>query len=59
AGLLKMAGEGLLDSSEKVAVVITGNGLKDIESARKSVGAALKVAPDLKDLQKKLGKIGS
>jgi len=56
AGLLKMAEEGLLEPSEKVAVVITGNGLKDIESARKSVGEPLRVAPDLEDLRKKLDK---
>ena len=57
AGLLEMAYQGLLDPEERVAVVITGNGLKDIESARKSVGEPLRVVPDLKDLQRKLSKV--
>jgi threonine synthase len=59
AGLLEMAERGLLGSSERIAVVITGNGLKDIESARKSVGEPLRVDPDLKDLQRKLREIPS
>ncbi len=39
AGFKKMAQKGLIDPQETVAIVVTGNGLKDIVSARRSVGS--------------------
>jgi threonine synthase len=50
-----MAREGLLGSDERVALVVTGNGLKDIASARKAVGEPLRVEPSLAALEKALG----
>lgn len=50
AGFKKMAEAGLLDKGERVAAVVTGNGLKDIESAKKAVGKALTCPPDVEIL---------
>ncbi|MDL2298567.1 threonine synthase [Synergistaceae bacterium OttesenSCG-928-D05] len=47
AGFKKMAAAGKIGKDERVAVVVTGNGLKDIESAKKSVGKALLCEPDI------------
>ncbi len=55
AGLVKMATQGGgLSSSDRVAVVVTGNGLKDIVSARKAVGRPLVVEPNIESLAGKL-----
>lgn len=50
AGLLKAAEEKLFNADEEVVVLCTGNGLKDIATARKSVGQAPKVAPRLDEV---------
>jgi threonine synthase len=50
AGLLKAAREGMLDRSERVVVLVTGNGLKDVASARRAVGEAHRIAPRLEDV---------
>ena len=55
AGFRKAAQSGALSSGDRVAVVVTGNGLKDISNAQKSVPPALSVAPDLAELESKLG----
>ncbi|MCL1940488.1 MAG: threonine synthase [Synergistaceae bacterium] len=47
AGFRRMARDGKLKNSERVAVVVTGNGLKDIEGAQKSVGKARSCVPDI------------
>jgi threonine synthase len=52
AGFKKMARCGCLNASERVAIVVTGNGLKDIASAQKSVGSAVMVSPDLADFER-------
>ena len=54
AGFKKMARLGGLRNDERVVVVVTGNGLKDIESARKTAGKAIHCAPDLDELEKLL-----
>ena len=54
AGFLKAAQAGVLDATDRVAVVVTGNGLKDIANAQKSVPPAISVAPDLEELERKL-----
>ena len=48
AGFCHMALCGKLKSCERIAIVITGNGLKDIDSAKKSTGKALSCVPDIK-----------
>ncbi len=47
AGFKRMAQDGLLGSCETVAIVVTGNGLKDIVSAKKSVGVPTMVEPNM------------
>ncbi|OPZ55073.1 MAG: hypothetical protein BWY88_01438 [Synergistetes bacterium ADurb.Bin520] len=44
---------------EVVAVVVTGNGLKDVPSARRATGAPLVVDPDLGDLLRKMAEGGA
>lgn len=51
-GLEKAVGEGKIRPEDRVAVVITGNGLKDVNSAMKSVGKPYLVKPDLEELKK-------
>ena len=58
AGFRKMAGEGKLGKDERVAVVVTGNGLKDIESARKSVGAPIVSEPSIESFSVQLERSG-
>jgi len=52
AGFRKMAMEGKTGPDETIAVVVTGNGLKDIESAKRSVGQALSCAPDIEEFSR-------
>ncbi len=52
AGLAKAARAGQLRKNERVTVIITGNGLKDVASARKTVGKPHLIRPDLKDLKR-------
>ncbi|MFL6214858.1 MAG: threonine synthase [Blastocatellia bacterium] len=47
AGLVKLADASAMTSDERVLLMLTGNGLKDIESARRAVGEPLRVRPDL------------
>jgi threonine synthase len=52
AGLVKSLGLGKIKANESVAVVATGNGLKDVNSAIKAVGSPVKVKPELAELDK-------
>jgi threonine synthase len=54
AGLVKAVENGLVDAEERIVVLSTGNGLKDIASARKSVGEPLVVNKDLADVKRAL-----
>lgn len=54
AGIKKAVEKGIIKPSESVAVVVTGNGLKDIKNAEKAVGAPLTVQPNLKKLSQLL-----
>ena len=46
AGLLKMVAEGKL-GGKRAAVMVTGNGLKDIVTARRVAGTAIEIEPSL------------
>ena len=52
AGFRKMALAGEIGQDETIAVVVTGNGLKDIESAKRSGGQALSCAPDIDEFSR-------
>ena len=51
AGLKKAVKNGLIGPEEKVAAVITGNGLKDVKNARRAAGGPMEVEPDIKKLE--------
>ncbi len=54
AGFMKLRESDAIQSDERVALVITGSGLKDINTARRSVGEPLRIQPDLAELDKLL-----
>lgn len=54
AGLVKMCENGAIKSDERVLLLLTGNGLKDIDAARRAVKEPLRVRPDLDELSKLL-----
>ena len=58
AGLVKAAEQGLVNADERIVVLNTGNGLKDIKSAMKSVELAgtepYYVEPNLSDLKRQV-----
>ena len=55
AGLKQAVSGGYVQADDRVAVLVTGSGLKDIRSAMKSVGSAQRVAPDLEAVREALG----
>ncbi len=59
AGLQKLVREGKIDPEERVVVVVTGNGLKDVASAIKATGEPYRVEPTLEALKKLISTISS
>ena len=61
AGLLKAINEGLVSRDERIVVINTGNGLKDVSGAMKAVEQVgtrpYPVAPDMDDLKRVLAEI--
>ena len=55
AGLMKLSREGKLPKDATVVSIVTGNGLKDIESAIRSVGEPIHCNNDLKEFEEKFG----
>jgi threonine synthase len=51
AGLARARAQGIVKSDESALVVITGNGLKDVQSARQAAGEPLSIKPDLRELE--------
>ena len=49
-----MAQNGCLKPTDRAAVIISGNGLKDVASAQKAVAPAPKVEPSMEALEKLL-----
>jgi threonine synthase len=62
AGLLKALDEELVRPDERIVVLVTGNGLKDVASAMKSVEQVgtqpYHVSPDLEDLKRVMDRVG-
>jgi threonine synthase len=52
AGLRQAVADGLMEPDERIVVLSTGNGLKDVASARKSVGEPFVVDCDLSAVKK-------
>jgi threonine synthase len=52
AGLVKQCETGAAKPDERVLVMLTGSGLKDIESTRKAAGEPLRIKPDLDELDR-------
>jgi threonine synthase len=55
AGVKTAVNQGVIAASESVAVIITGNGLKDVQSAIKAGGRPTAVAPDLEAVKRAVG----
>ncbi|MCJ7823948.1 MAG: pyridoxal-phosphate dependent enzyme, partial [Anaerolineales bacterium] len=55
AGLLAALDANLLDSQDRVLVLNTGNGLKDIKAARQAAGEAAVIKPTLEALREVRG----
>jgi threonine synthase len=54
AGLIKALGQDLLDKHDRIVVLATGSGLKDIDSVMRAVGDARLVKPDMADVARSL-----
>jgi threonine synthase len=54
AGFVKACESGGLKSAERVLLMLTGNGLKDIDTARRAVNEPLRVRPDLEELIRRI-----
>ena len=53
-----MLDDGLVRPDERIVVLVTGNGLKDVASAMKSAGAPHYVDPDVADLKRLVERLG-
>lgn len=58
AGLVKAVAQGMVDLDERVVVLATGSGLKDVSTAMRSVGQPVVVAPDLGEVRRALSTMG-
>ena len=54
AGFKAMCASGTIKSDERVLLMLTGNGLKDVDAARPSSKEPLRVRPDLDELSRLL-----
>jgi threonine synthase len=52
AGVRRAVELGVIHPSESVALIMTGNGLKDVESAMRAVGRAIQVRPEMEDVRR-------
>jgi threonine synthase len=57
AGFTKAAEAGLVGRDDHVTVLVTGNGLKDVASARKAVAEAHRVDASIDDVSRVAGEI--
>lgn len=57
AGVLRLTREGVLGQEESSALMITGNGLKDIKNAMKVAGNPYRIKPTLSDLERVVQRI--
>ena len=52
AGVKRAVEAGIIAPSESVAIIVTGNGLKDIQRAIRAVGRPISVRPDIEEVRK-------
>jgi threonine synthase len=52
AGMLKALKEGKINKTDKVVVIVTGNGLKDVDSAAKAGGEPIIINPAIRDVER-------
>ena len=52
AGFVKLREQGVIQSDERVVLISTGSGLKDINTARRAVGEPLRIQPDITELDR-------
>lgn len=57
AALIRLTRQGLLDRDERVALMITGNGLKDIDAASRAAGDPVRIEPDFEAVQRAVHQI--
>ena len=50
AGFVRQCEMGAIKPGERVLLMLTGNGLKDIETARRAVGEPMRIRPDIDEL---------
>jgi threonine synthase len=54
AGLVKAAAEGLVSAEDRIVVLVTGSGLKDVRSVVKAVGQPMRISPSLEAVERAL-----
>ncbi|MPN16119.1 hypothetical protein SDC9_163457 [bioreactor metagenome] len=54
AGVRQARKDGIIAAHESVAILITGNGLKDIQSAIRAAGRPISIPPDVEAVRKAL-----
>ena len=58
AGLRRSLGEGAIDPGERVVVLVTGSGLKDVQSAIRAAGRPHLIEPTPEALERAVGQAG-
>lgn len=56
AGVKAAVQSNLISPDEEVALLVTGNGLKDVKSAQKSVSGGMRVPPDADNIRQRLNR---
>ena len=56
AGLIKGLREGKISKKDRIVILVTGNGLKDVESAKKAGGEALIIDPNLEAVKETINR---
>ncbi len=59
AGFMKAAREGMVQPEERILVLVTGNGLKDVAAAVKAVGQPMVIDPTIEEVRRVLGSSSS
>jgi threonine synthase len=58
AGLQSAVAQGLVDPGEWIVALVTGNGLKDVQSAMRAAGEPQRIDPTLEDLARAVRRLG-